>query len=163
MAEAIAVVFTAPLFVTALSGPVLGEKVGIQRWAGVALGFIGMLIIVRPGSAAFQTPSLIIIFSAFTFAFTVFLTRTLTRTETNLAIYTYTTIFRGNCHGLVATLCVVNTEPGTPPLVCGDGPGGRVIVLSDYCCLWKCAGGRCCTARLHRAFMGCPVRMAYLA
>ncbi|MGI9371030.1 MAG: DMT family transporter [Hyphomicrobiales bacterium] len=92
LAEAIAVVFTAPLFVTALSGPVLGEKVGPQRWAGVALGFIGMLIIVRPGSAAFQLPSLIILCSAFTFAFTVFLTRALTRTESNLVIYTYTTL-----------------------------------------------------------------------
>ena len=43
-----AITFAAPLFITALSGPALGEKVGPHRWAAVAIGFAGVLIMVRP-------------------------------------------------------------------------------------------------------------------
>jgi len=92
LAEAISVAFTAPLFVTALSGPVLGERVGPSRWLAVIIGFIGMLIIVRPGSEAFQPHSLYVLISAVTFAIGMLFTRQLTRTESNMAIYTYTTV-----------------------------------------------------------------------
>ena len=93
LAEGISVAFTAPLFVTALSGPLLGERVGLARWVAVGVGFIGVLIVVRPGAAAFQPQSLYILASALCFAFAMLLTRRLTRTETNTAIYAYTTFF----------------------------------------------------------------------
>lgn len=48
LSEFTALTFAAPLFITALSGPALGEKVGPHRWAAVALGFLGVLIMVRP-------------------------------------------------------------------------------------------------------------------
>ncbi len=49
LADAIAIGFIAPLIGTALSIPVLGEKVGLRRWSAIAIGFIGMLIVLRPG------------------------------------------------------------------------------------------------------------------
>ena len=49
LATAAAISFTAPLMVTALSGPLLGEKVGLHRWGAVLMGFTGALIIIRPG------------------------------------------------------------------------------------------------------------------
>jgi drug/metabolite transporter (DMT)-like permease len=49
LATAAAISFTAPLVVTALSVPLLGEKVGLHRWAAVAVGFTGAMIIIRPG------------------------------------------------------------------------------------------------------------------
>ncbi len=49
IAEALAIFFVQPLVVTALSPLVLGEKVGLRRWAAVAVGFAGTLIILRPG------------------------------------------------------------------------------------------------------------------
>ena len=49
LATAATISFTGPLLVTALSGPLLGEKVGIRRWAAVAAGFTGALIVIRPG------------------------------------------------------------------------------------------------------------------
>jgi len=110
LAEAIAIAFTAPLFITALSWPVLGERVGPHRWAAVLVGFLGMLIIVRPGSAAFQTEALIIIASAFVFAFAVLMTRRLTLTETNTGIFTYTTIIS---LVVMAPLAAVNWQPPT--------------------------------------------------
>lgn len=92
LAEAIAVAFTAPLFITALSVPVLKETVGPHRWAAVAIGFIGMLVILRPGSEAFQAEAFLIVGSALTFSFAVLYTRLLTATETNTAMFTYTTV-----------------------------------------------------------------------
>ena len=49
LATASAIMFTAPLIVTALSAPFLGEKVGIRRWSAIVVGFIGALVIIRPG------------------------------------------------------------------------------------------------------------------
>ena len=50
LATAAAISFTAPLVVTALSGPLLGERVDAHRWGAVVAGFIGALIIIRPGA-----------------------------------------------------------------------------------------------------------------
>ena len=58
LADTTAVMFGAPLIVTALAAPVLGEHVGIWRWSAVGLGFCGMLLIVKPGGAAFSLFSL---------------------------------------------------------------------------------------------------------
>jgi drug/metabolite transporter (DMT)-like permease len=48
LADAVAIGFAAPIFLTALSVPLLGEKVGVYRWGAVAFGFVGVLIMVRP-------------------------------------------------------------------------------------------------------------------
>jgi len=95
LAEAIAVAFTAPLFVTALAGPLLGEAVDARRWGAVALGFLGALIMVRPGSAAFRPEALLVLGSALAFSLFVTLTRRMTRTETNVALLAYSTLFAG--------------------------------------------------------------------
>ncbi len=58
LAEATALVFAAPVFITALSALLLGETVGWRRWAAVTIGLLGVLVIVRPGSQAFQPASL---------------------------------------------------------------------------------------------------------
>lgn len=54
MAEVTAVLASAPLVVVALAVPILGERVGWHRWAGVLIGFVGVLLIVRPGTALFD-------------------------------------------------------------------------------------------------------------
>jgi drug/metabolite transporter (DMT)-like permease len=54
LAEAAALGFAAPLLTTALAGPLLGERVGPWRWAAIAIGLGGVLIIVQPGSSAFS-------------------------------------------------------------------------------------------------------------
>lgn len=51
LAEAYAIMFAAPLVITVLSIPILGEKVGLHRWVAVAVGLIGVLVVLRPGSA----------------------------------------------------------------------------------------------------------------
>lgn len=75
LAEATAVIFLAPLLVTALSVPLLGERVGRGQWLAVSAGFVGVLIIVRPGSALFTPAILWPMSAALCFAFYQLLTR----------------------------------------------------------------------------------------
>ncbi|MDV7270479.1 DMT family transporter [Thioclava sp. A2] len=68
LAEATALAFVAPILITALSALVLKEKVGPRRWLAVLVGFCGVLIVVRPGSATFQPASLLALGTAFFYA-----------------------------------------------------------------------------------------------
>jgi len=70
-----AIAFTAPLFICALSVPLLGETVGWRRWTAIAVGFLGTLIIVRPGTDAFHPASLLALAAAFSTAFYMLFTR----------------------------------------------------------------------------------------
>mgnify|MGYP001189004778 CR=1 FL=1 len=54
VAEATAINFVSPIFITALSIPLLGERVGLRRWAAALVGFLGVLIVVQPGGEAFS-------------------------------------------------------------------------------------------------------------
>ena len=68
LADVVAITFIAPLLITALSVPFLGERVGLRRWIAVFVGLAGMLVIVRPGSGLFQVaallPILVAVFAA---------------------------------------------------------------------------------------------------
>jgi len=81
LAEATALVFSAPIFITALSVPLLGERVGWRRWAAVLAGFVGVLVIVRPGSAAFQLAALLPVGTALGYALFMITARWIGRDE----------------------------------------------------------------------------------
>jgi len=81
MAEAAATSYVAPAFVTALSIVILGERVGPRRWAAVAVGLMGVFIVIRPGGAAFQPAAVFPILSAMSFACGVVITRRMAGTE----------------------------------------------------------------------------------
>ncbi len=68
LVNALTLGFTAPLMVTASSVPFLGEHVGWRRWAAVIVGFIGTLVILRPGSGEFSLASVAILIAAFCYA-----------------------------------------------------------------------------------------------
>lgn len=59
-----ALLFTSPLVVCALSGPLLGEAVGWRRWLAIGAGFVGILIIIRPGTEAFHPAALLSLMAA---------------------------------------------------------------------------------------------------
>jgi drug/metabolite transporter (DMT)-like permease len=84
IADATATSFVTPLFVTALSIPLLGEKVGWRRWAATTVGLVGVLIVVRPGGSGFQLASLLPVVSALTWAFALIVTRQMSTTESPL-------------------------------------------------------------------------------
>ncbi len=90
LAEAISIAFAAPLFVTALSGPILKEHVGPRRWAAVIVGFLGVLIITRPGGDVLRIEALLILAAALSYALFLLVTRHLARSESTSAIVFYT-------------------------------------------------------------------------
>jgi S-adenosylmethionine uptake transporter len=88
LADAIAVTFIAPFVVTMFSALLLKEKVGIHRWSAVIVGFLGTLIILRPGFDGFEPALLLAVLAAVLFAFRQIISRYLSgsdKTETTIA------------------------------------------------------------------------------
>ena len=68
MANTVAIYFTMPFFVAGLAGPFFGERVPIYRWIAIIAGFVGVIVMVRPGVQAFEPASLLALYSAFGYA-----------------------------------------------------------------------------------------------
>ena len=84
-------VFTCyPLLVAALSGPVLGEKVGWRRWAAIGVGFVGVLIILQPGMSVFDPAAIIPLIAAAMFAVYGLLTRYVARQDSTATSFFWT-------------------------------------------------------------------------
>lgn len=81
LADALALFFVMPLLVTALSVPLLGEKVGLRRWASVAAGLVGVAVMLRPGSGAFRPEALLPLVAAVAYATNSVVTRRIGATE----------------------------------------------------------------------------------
>lgn len=81
LADAVAIFFISPLVITVFSVFILGEKVGPHRWAAVGVGLIGVTIMMRPGSSAFQPAALLPLVAAVAYAMLQILTRKIGVTE----------------------------------------------------------------------------------
>jgi drug/metabolite transporter (DMT)-like permease len=129
-------VFTSyPLLIAALSGPILGEKVGWRRWTAIGVGFVGVLIILQPGFRVFQVEALVALAAALMFALYGLMTRYAARKDSAATSFFYT--------GTVG--CVVMTavgiwfwEPMTGPdwawmsLLCVTGALGHWLLIKVY-------------------------------
>ncbi|MGL4280422.1 MAG: DMT family transporter [Albidovulum sp.] len=86
LATTIALFFTAPLFITVLSVPLLGEQVGPRRWFAVIVGFAGVLFMVRPGSDVFDWAALLALIAGLAYAISMVTARSMGSTETAPAL-----------------------------------------------------------------------------
>lgn len=87
LADAYAIFLCAPLLVTALSVPVLGEKVGWHRWVAIGIGLCGVLVMLRPSTSSFMTLGALAAFvSAVAYAVSVVSVRVLSRTDSNTSV-----------------------------------------------------------------------------
>ena len=86
LSENVAIVHSAPILATFLAVPFLGEKLGLHRMAAVALGFLGVLVIVKPGSDLFKLESLFPLAAAFFMAISYLATLFLMSTESSVSI-----------------------------------------------------------------------------
>jgi len=77
LAYAVALYFTVPLFVTALAGPVLGERIGWKAWLALFAGFAGVLVILQPGSGLFEWAALLSLLAALMYATSMLMARRL--------------------------------------------------------------------------------------
>jgi len=75
LSTAAAISFAGPIFVTAFSVPLLGEKVGVRRWSAVLAGFIGALVIIRPGTAVMQWGAVLVMIDALAYGLYQILSR----------------------------------------------------------------------------------------
>lgn len=92
LVESHAVFATYPLLIAALSGPVLGEKVGWRRWLAIGVGFVGVAIILEPGYAVFSPAALIPLAAALMFALYGLLTRYVGRVDSSAVSFFWTGI-----------------------------------------------------------------------
>jgi drug/metabolite transporter (DMT)-like permease len=103
LSEAIALGLSGPIFLTVLSIPFLGEKVGMRRWSACIVGFLGVLIMTRPGAGVWQSAALMPLLAAVFYALAMISIRKLTGTERSGTIVFYFTVF--------ATLAGLVTAP----------------------------------------------------
>ena len=135
LVEAHAVFACYPLLIAALSGPVLGERVGWKRWAAIGVGFIGVLIILQPGFGVFNPASLISFAAALMFALYGLLTRYVARKDTAA-----TSFFWTGTVGMIYMTAVGAWfwEPMSGPdwlwmaLLCVTGAAGHFTLIKCY-------------------------------
>jgi len=89
LAEITALSFTAPIYATIIGMFFFREKVGFRRWAAIAVGFIGVLIILRPGFHSFSLSQVLVLTSALGWAVCLVMVKELGRTESAITITTY--------------------------------------------------------------------------
>jgi drug/metabolite transporter (DMT)-like permease len=128
--EAIALIFSTPFFVAALSGPMLGEWVRWRRWSAIAVGFLGVVVVARPGAASFHPAALLSLSAALCYALYSISTRILARTDSN-----ETTLFYSNLVGALALLPVVPlvwTTPSDPLVIALMAASGAIGSFGHY-------------------------------
>jgi len=109
LAEAAAISFVSPVFVTVLSILLLAETVGVRRWAALLVGLAGVIIVIRPGAEGFQPASLLPILTAFSWALGLVATRKMTVQENPL-----TTMVWSALTGLIALTALLPLHAAWP-------------------------------------------------
>jgi drug/metabolite transporter (DMT)-like permease len=118
LAEIAAIKFSGPLMITILSVVMLGEMVGPRRWLALLVGFMGVLLIVRPGVAAFNMGSVFILISVLFYALAAMLTRKLQATDSSATMAYYSSLVYLVATFILAPLVmVVGDVPDAHPSV----------------------------------------------
>lgn len=92
LVNALTIAFTAPLFVTGLSVPFLGEHVGWRRWLAVVVGFVGVLIVLRPGAGMFTPAAIGLLIASLCYAGLALTARKLAATESSFSMAVYVVV-----------------------------------------------------------------------
>ena len=128
LADVITYYLASPIFVTALSGIVLGERVGWRRWTAILIGFGGVLIALRPSTQTVSWPAMIALGGSLSFAFLMLITRSLRSTPD---IVLTTTQFGGTflLGALMSPIGWVTPTPGSLGLFAAAGVTSVVALL----------------------------------
>ncbi|MBV8650229.1 MAG: DMT family transporter [Alphaproteobacteria bacterium] len=125
IAETVALYFSSPFFVAALSLPLLGERVGMRSWIAITIGFLGVVLIVQPDTSLFDPTVLLPVFSALAYAISALLTRRLGTTESSGAMALTATLLYVVAGGLTA-LALSHVE------VAGDAHSSLRFLLNPW-------------------------------
>ena len=135
LTESHAVFALYPLLVVALSGPVLGERVGPVRLAAVAIGFAGILVILQPGAHVFSPAALVPLLAAAMFAFYGLLTRLAARDDTAETSFFWTGVSGAvfmTLVGLPSWEAMTLTDYGWMTILCVTGATGHWLLIKVY-------------------------------
>jgi drug/metabolite transporter (DMT)-like permease len=120
LAEAYTIFFVAPLLITALSGPLLGEKVGARRWWLIAFGFAGVLVVLRPtGQGVLSLAGLAVLAAAGGYAVSAITVRLLGRTDSAESMVFWMTTMLSVGAGALAAPHWVPIQPAHAPVLVG--------------------------------------------
>lgn len=125
-----AIMFIAPIIVTALSPALLGEKVGVRRWIGVAIGFLGALIVIRPGGGFTDWGALMALGAAFCYGLFQLSTRVINRDDHAMTTMFYTAVGGTVISSLVLPFYWVAPDPVHWPALIGMGIFGAATHFS---------------------------------
>lgn len=134
--QTMSIAFSTPFFVAALSGPLLGEWVGWRRWIAIGVGFVGVVVVTRPGAGGIHPAALFSLAGAVCYAFYAISTRALSRTDSN-----ETTLFYSNLTGALVMAPVVPfvwTTASEPQLIVlmvlvgGLGSFGHYLLIAGH-------------------------------
>jgi drug/metabolite transporter (DMT)-like permease len=89
LVDAIAITFAAPIFIAVFSVVLLKETVGPHRWAAIGIGFIGVLIMLRPGMGVFEWAAVVVLFSVLAYSLLMITTRAFKSAESTAALMLY--------------------------------------------------------------------------
>ena len=129
LVDAIAITFAAPIFITALSVPLLKEPVGLHRWVAISIGFCGVLIMLRPGAGVFQWAALVVICSVVVYALLMITTRAFKSTESTASLMLYPQLGMSLTGIIIAPLFWVTPSLGDLGLFALAGLFGSVGVM----------------------------------
>ena len=130
LATVAALGFTAPLFAAVLAIPFLGERPGWRRWAGLFAGFMGALVIIRPGLADISVGVLMVLLSSVAWAGALIVIKILSRTDTSLTITIFAAVFLTPITGLAALFFWTAPAATTWLLLIGIGAFGSLTQWS---------------------------------
>jgi drug/metabolite transporter (DMT)-like permease len=105
LAEAVALFFTAPLLITMLAGPALGERIGWRAWLAITAGFVGVIVMLQPGTTLFEPAAFLSLLSALLYAAAALMTRRLGVAEKASVMTLYSVwVYLVGAVGLAVTL-----------------------------------------------------------
>ncbi len=127
LSTAYTIFFIAPLLITALSVPILGERVGPRRWTAIAIGFVGVLVVLRPtGQGLTSLAGLAVLLAALGYAVSAITVRVLSRTDSNQSIVVWLLISMAFGAGALALPDWVPIRSGDLSLILGVGIAGAL-------------------------------------
>ena len=131
LAEAYSIFFVAPLLITALSMPFLGERVSRERWWAIAVGFAGVLVVLRPtGAGMFSLAGLAVLLAAAGYSISAITVRVIGRTDNNESLVFWMVLLLSVGAGLLAAPGWVAIRSGDWPVIVGIGLIGFLAQLA---------------------------------